>query len=62
MHLHNGVYYSVVKNKWHHKIADKWMRLEKHHPEWGIPDPEGKIYHVFTYMWILAVKSMITNP
>lgn len=44
------------------KFADKWMRLEKKNIQSEVSqDPERKIYYVFTYMWILVVKSMITN-
>ena len=33
----------------------------KINPERDIPDPERKIWNVFTYMWILAIKSMISK-
>lgn len=43
------------------KIAGKWMEQEINQPECGILDPEREIGYVFTYIWILFVKSMITN-
>ena len=35
------------------------MELEENSSDWGIPDRERQIRYVFTYVWILAVKSMI---
>ena len=37
------------------------MELGKNHPEWGIPDSERQIWYAFTYMWKVAVKSMMTK-
>lgn len=34
---------------------------KNNNPEWGILDPENLICHVLAYVWILSVKSMITN-
>ena len=41
----------------------KWMEQEKKksNPERSNPDPERQIWYVFTYMWILVVKSMTTK-
>ena len=30
-------------------------------PEYGIPDSERQIWYVFDYMWLLAVKSLVTK-
>lgn len=35
------------------------MQLKINDPELGNQDPEGQIWCVFTYIWILALKSMI---
>ena len=42
------------------KFSGKFMALDKSHPDLSIPDPES-ICFIFTYMWILAIKSMITS-
>ena len=39
----------------------EWMDLEKNYPKRGSPDPERKIWNLFTYMWILTVKSLTTK-
>lgn len=36
------------------------MELGKIHSEGGNRDPKRQIWYVFAYMWILAIKSIIT--
>jgi hypothetical protein len=47
-------YYSAIKSNDIMKFAGKWMKLEKNHPERGIPDLETQTWLLFTYKWILA--------
>ena len=58
VHLYNGVLLSCFFKV---KFAGKWVEVEKHHPMWGISDLKQQAWYVFTYMWMLAVKSMITK-
>ena len=43
------------------KFSGKWMDLEKNQFNCGNPDTEKQIWYASTYMWILAVRSMITK-
>lgn len=43
------------------KFIGKWMKPEKYHPDWEVPEPEKQIWYMFTYMWMWAVKSMINK-
>jgi hypothetical protein len=43
------------------KFVGKWVELENSHSEWGISYPEIQNWYVFTYMLILADKSMIAK-
>lgn len=52
VHLYN---YSVVKNNSIMKFADKWVELEKYHPELGNPDPKLQTWYVCNYKGILAI-------
>jgi hypothetical protein len=39
------------------------MKLEKkNHSESGNPDPKRQILYAFTFMWVLAFKSLINRP
>jgi hypothetical protein len=37
-----------------------WIR-KKNYAELGNPDPEKQIWYILTYVWMSAVKSMITK-
>ena len=55
--------YIIQLQKWKKKkeivkVVGKWMKLEKNHLGYGNTDSERQIWYVFTYMWILAVKSI----
>lgn len=34
----------------------KWVKLEKHHPKLGNPQPKKQMCYVFIHKWILIVK------
>lgn len=59
VHLHNGVSLISFKNEIM-KFTGEWIELKKNHTEWANQVPERQICYVFTYVWILAVQSMIT--
>ena len=60
VHLHNELLPSLLKN-YIMKFVGKWVELENSHSEWGISYPEIQNWYVFTYMLILADKSMIAK-
>jgi hypothetical protein len=46
-------YYSAIKNNDFMKFTDKWIYLEKYHPEWGNSITKEKTCYVLTDKWIL---------
>ena len=61
MYLHNGILPSYFFKKWNHEICKKMDEAWNDHPEWSNPDPEIQICYKLAYIWILAVKPMMTN-
>jgi hypothetical protein len=53
-YIYTMKYYTIAKSDIM-KFADKWVELEKYHPEWGNPDTERPLWYEFTYKWILSV-------
>ena len=49
------------KKKCHHEICRKIDGTRKNYPEYINPHPERQICYAFSYIWTLAVKSMITK-
>lgn len=43
------------------KFSDKWMELEKNNPKLGNLDPGRQKWYEFAYMWLSAVKWMVTK-
>ena len=37
------------------------MKIEKYPPVWDNPEPERRIWYALIFIWILAVKSMISK-
>lgn len=36
-------------------------KLEKNHLDRGTPDPERQLWYVFTYVWMLVIKSLVSR-
>lgn len=49
--VHSGVTQQLKKNEIM-KFAGIWIELGKYLPEWGIPDPEIKIYMVYIWLYV----------
>lgn len=57
--LHNGLLLRSSRN-WMTKLAGKLIEIENH-SEWSHPYTERQKLHLFTYIWILNVNSIITK-
>ena len=43
------------------KFSGKSIEVEKNHLDRGNPDPERQLWYVFTYVWMLVIKSLVSR-
>ena len=43
------------------KFSGKLMKVEQNHPERNNQDPKRQLYYIFSYTWILVIKSSINK-